>query len=282
MFFSKVSYTWEAMGACWEVLKENKNLLLFPLFSGIACFVILASFAIPIILTDAWRFPGGEEDPLMQVAYYGTLFLFYFCNYFVITFFNAAIIGAAIQHLRGREATFGSAMKAATIRLPQILGWALVSATVGLILRAIEERSEWVGQIVAGILGAVWTMTTFLVVPVLVVEGKGPIEAFGRSASLLKKTWGEQIIGNFSFGLIFLLLAIPGFIVFAIGIALGGAIGAIVAITAAVVYLIVLSLVQSALQSIFQAVLYVYARKGKAPRGFSREMLGEAAGPAPL
>lgn len=277
--FGKISYTWEAMGASWQVLKRNKKLLVFPLISGIACIIIFASFAIPIFLADAWQPPAQNAEPIQQVIYYGTLFAFYLCNYFVITFFNSAVVGAAVQELSGQEATLGSALKSATNRLPQIFGWSLVAATVGLILRAIEEHSERVGQFVTAILGAVWTATTFMVVPVLVVEGKGPIDAFKRSASLLTKTWGEQLVSNFSFGIIFLLLAIPGIILIVVGFALGGAIGGIVAISLAVIYFIVLSLVQTALQSIFQAVLYLYSERGEVPADFNGGMLRGAMDP---
>jgi len=261
-------------------LKRNKKLLLFPLFSGIACILILISFAVPMFLTDTWKPPARNAQPVEHVVYYAILFLFYFCNYFVITFFNSAVVGAAVQELSGHEPTFGSSMKSATLRLPQILGWSLLSATVGLILRAIEERVDWVGQIVVALLGAAWTMTTFLVVPVLVVEGKGPIDAFKTSASLLRETWGEQLISHFGFGIIFFLLAIPAFIVIVVGLAVGGAVGGIVAVVLAVLYLIVLSLVQSTLQGIFQAVLYLYAAHGETPAEFDRSTLKGAMGPA--
>lgn len=274
--FERISYTWEAMSSSWEVLKRNKSLMLFPLCSGIACLLILVSFAIPIFLADAWMPPADDAAPAEHVIYYGTLFLFYFCNYFVMTFFNAAVVGAAVQELAGQDATLGSAMKAATNRLPQIFGWAVVAASVGLILRIIEERSDRVGQFVAAILGTAWTITTFLVVPVIVVEGKGPIDAFKKSTSLLGETWGDQLVGNFGFGIIFFLLAIPAFILLIIGVMIGGAIGGIIAIIAAVIYLIVLSLAQSTMQAIFQAVLYYYAERGKAPAGFSKRMLRDA------
>lgn len=274
--FERISYTWQAMGSSWQVLKRNKKLLLFPLISGIACIAIFASFAIPLFMADAWRPPAQDAQAVDQVVYYGTMFAFYFCNYFVITFFNSAVVGAAVQELSGHEATFGSAMKSATNRLPQIFGWALVAATVGLILRAIEERSERVGQFVVAILGAVWTATTFLVVPVLVVEGKGPIDAFKRSTSLLRRTWGEQLVSNFSFGIIFFLLAIPGILLIVVGFMLGGAVGGFIAIALAVLYFIVLSLVQATLQAIFQAVLYLYSERGEIPRAFDSGMLNGA------
>jgi hypothetical protein len=152
----------------------------------------------------------------------------------------------------------------------------VVSATVGLILRIIEDRSDKIGQIVAGLLGMAWTVVSFLVVPILVIENKGPIVALKDSTALLKKTWGEQLVSNFSFGTIFFLLAMPAFVVVALGFYLGGAVAGIVCLGLAVIYLIALALVQSALQAIFQTALYLYARDGQVPEGFHAEVLENA------
>ena len=215
------------MSECWQVLKQDKSLLLFPLISGICCLLLLASFAIPIYTTGAWEPPGHDATTQRQVAYYGTLFAFYVCNYFIVVFFNAAIVACAAIRLGGGNPTIADGLRAAASRLPVIAGWALVSATVGLVLRIIEDRSEKVGQIVAGLLGMAWTIVSFLVVPILVVENKGPIAALKDSTALLKKTWGEQLVSNFSFGMIFFLLAIPAFGLILLGFYLAGAVALI-------------------------------------------------------
>ena len=200
----------------------------------------------------------------------------YLCNYFVVIFFNAGIIACATLRMSGGNPTIGDGFRAAAARLPAIAGWAVLSATVGLILRLIEDRSKWVGRIVAGLLGAAWTVVSFLVVPILVVENKSPITALQESTALVKKTWGEQVAGNFGFGLIFLLLALPAFAVIVLSIFSGNIAIMGGCIVLAVVYLIGLGLVQSALQSIFQAAVFLYARDGQVPEGFEAEVLGTA------
>jgi hypothetical protein len=269
----KLSHTWALMGASWRVLKEDKEILIFPLLSGICCLLVLASFAIPIISSGSWQLPEENATTEQQVMYYGTLFLFYFCNYFVIVFFNSAVIACAAIRMQGGDPTVGDGFRAAFARLPLIFGWALVSATVGLILRIIEDRSKTVGKIVAGLLGLAWTIVSFLVVPILVIEKKGPISALKESTLLLKKTWGEQLIGNFSFGFIFFLLNIPAIILIALGIFSGNVAILITCIILGVVFLIVVALIQSALQAIFQAAIYLYAREGEAPAGFEPDLL---------
>ncbi|MGB7746726.1 MAG: DUF6159 family protein [Verrucomicrobiia bacterium] len=268
----KITRTWSLMSECWQVLKQDKSLLVFPLISGICCLLLLASFAIPIYATGAWEPPGRDAATQRQVAYYGTLFAFYVCNYFIVVFFNAAIVACAAVRLGGGNPTIADGLRAAASRLPVIAGWALVSATVGLVLRIIEDRSDKIGRIVAGLLGMAWTIVSFLVVPILVVENKGPIAALKDSTALLKKTWGEQLASNFSFGMIFFLLAIPAFGPILLGIHLGG-VALMACIGVAVIYLIVLALIQSALQAIFQTALYLYARDGQVPEGFHAEVL---------
>jgi len=276
---NKIVRTWSMMGACWQILKKDKALLLFPFVSGFCCLALLASFAIPLWVTNNWQPPGSDAGSTRQATYYGVLFLFYLCNYFVIVFFNAAIIACATMRMSGGEPTVGDGFRAATSRLPVIAGWALISATVGLVLRLIEDRSAKVGRLVAALLGAAWTVVSFLVVPILVVENKNPFTALKESTMLLKKTWGTQVAGNFSFGAIFFLLLIPGVLMILLGV-FSGNIGLMAAaIGVAVIYFIVLSLIQSALQSIFQAAVFLYARDGRVPEGFQADLLDHAMAP---
>jgi hypothetical protein len=274
----KFSNTWSLMGASWRVLRKDKEILVFPLISGLCCLVVLASFAIPVIISGAWQTSGGDASTNGYVVRYVTLFLFYFCNYFVIVFFNAAIVACARIRMEGGDPTVSDGLRAATARLSLIAGWALISATVGMILRVIEDRSERLGQFVAGLLGMAWTVASFMVIPIMVIEEKGPVTALKDSTALLRKTWGEQLIGNFSFGLVFFLLGIPAVIFIVLGFATGSGVGMIVSIILAALYLIGLALIQSALQAIFQAALYLYARNGQVPPGFQAELLTNAMG----
>jgi Family of unknown function (DUF6159) len=267
--FARIAYTWRLMGASYEVLRRDKELVFFPLMSSVCCLLILASFAAPILLTRAWE--GAHLGPL----YYVVMFFFYFSNYFIITFFNAAIVGSAVVRLSGGEPTFGDGLRTATSRLPQILAWAALAATVGLVLRVIEERSEKIGRLVAGLMGAAWSLATFLVVPVLVVEQKGPIEALKKSTSLLRKTWGDQLVSGAAFGFIFFILALPGFGLLFVGF-LGGFKVGLAGLVVGLLYLLLLALVHSALQAVFEAAVYLYAEKGAAPELFGRELLSGA------
>ncbi|MGD8824244.1 MAG: DUF6159 family protein [Myxococcales bacterium] len=284
----KLSRTMSLMRASWEVLKQDKELLVFPLLSGILCMLVLASFALPVLGTVDWQAAGegmaasasqavGQSDaPLTaeRAVRMIWMFLFYVSSYFVIIFFNAGLVACAEIRMEGGDPTVGDGLRAAWHRVGAIAGWALIAGTVGMLLRATEERSSFMGRIVAGLLGMAWSMVSFLVVPILVIENEGPISALKRSTRMLKGTWGEQIIGNFSFGLIFLLLALPGIALLVTGFAAQS----VVVIVLAVLYLVVMALAQSALQGIFQAALYLYMRDGKPPQGFDSAELEASVG----
>jgi hypothetical protein len=251
-------------------------MLIFPLISGICCLLIMASFAIPTLLSGGWQTLGEETSTDNQVMYYLLLFAFYFCNYFVIVFFNSAIVSCATIRMRGGDPTVSDGLREAAARLPLIAGWALVAATIGIILRIIEDKSKGIGKIVAALLGIAWTLASFLVVPIMVIERINPLDALKKSASMFKKTWGEQIIGNFSFGLVFFVLGIPAFFLIFLGIAAGSVAMLITLSVLAATYLIILALVQSTLQTIFQTALYLYAKDGQAPEGFKEDLLNNS------
>jgi hypothetical protein len=280
--FGKISYTWSVMGESMRILRKDKEMLLFPLLSGIACLLVTASFAIPIFMGHG--FQSETDQSSGNALYYVVGFLFYFCTYFIITFFNAALIACAVKRLRGGDPTFSEGISEALARVHLIFGWALLAATVGMILRIIQDRGGKLGQFIAGLLGFAWTLLSYLAVPVLVVENKGPFAALKESASLLRKTWGEQLIGNFSFGGLFFLINLPAIAALFIGFFLitakaTAALGVVV-MAGGILYLLIASLVQTALQAIFQAAVYLFAADPQALEGgFEPQLVSQAISP---
>src|SRR5271166_218438 len=165
------------------ILLKNRSLLLFPLISALAALLVLVSFAWPSggMRALTTLVPDGKA---FTNSHYAAYFLFYLCEYFVVFFFNTALVGAVMRQLDGEEATFTDGLRIAASKLYTIFGYALISATVGVVLQAIEERSGWLGRIVASLLGTTWTLATYFVVPVLAANDVGPIEAVKESAQL--------------------------------------------------------------------------------------------------
>jgi hypothetical protein len=279
--FERIAASYALAVSSFKVLLQDKKLIIFPILSGLGCLLVVASFALPFVAHPQWLDFQNNQANNGQVPWwtYVVAFAFYFCNYFVITFCNAALISCALIRFNGGEPTIGDGLSAAVSRLPQILAWALVSATVGLILKAIENSNEKFGRFISSILGTAWTVMTFFVVPVLVVEKVGPIDAVKRSIAVLKKTWGEALVGRFGMGLFLFLLALPAVLLVFAGIALlAGALKAVgvVLLVLAVLYFLLYAAVSSAVQGIFVGALYQYAAHGAVPSGFDQSYLDSA------
>ncbi len=284
MFFDRIGKSWELVKASYAVLRSDRELLLFPIMSLLGTIVVMIVFAIPLFasgLMEAISGGSGELTQAQQIMGLVIGFLFYFTMYTVIIFSNVALVGAAMMRLRGENPTLQDGFRIAGARINAILGYAAISATIGMILQAIRDEDNIVSQILAGILSTAWNLIVFLVIPILVVENVGPIEAIKRSGNLLKKTWGEQVIGTFSISLIFMLITIAavfvlGLPIYAIASATGS--GIVMGLGIAIIVLIVMgiNLVGSALNGIFQAALYRYATEGNAGEFFPEGMVAGA------
>jgi len=271
--FEKLSRSWELVKASAAVLRSDKELMLFPVISGIATLIVLATFLLPMFALRIFADGIGVGG-----AIFG--FLFYFCQYIVIIFFNCALVGAAMIRLDGGDPTLRDGFAAAKSRLPAIFGYAAISATVGVLLQALKNRdNNFIVRLLGSGLGAAWTLATFLVVPVLVSRDIGPIDALKQSVELLKRTWGENAIGNIGIGAAFGLITFAvvlvgvGLVVLAAqaSIALAIAVGIVFAIG-----VLLLGIYQAALSGIYSAVLYRYAMSHETPPAFQGVALSQA------
>ena len=284
--WDRIQNGWALMGSSWEVLKHDKEIMVFPLLSGIFTILVMATFALPLLGDEdlqslfseqgAQAMQDGEIPPHVQVKFYAVLFAFYCISYFIITFFNSAIVACAVWRMSGRDPTVGFGLQAAFERIHLIAGWALLAATVGLIIKIIESRSKNIGKWIAGFAGLAWTVASALAIPVLVIEKKGPIHAPKDSAAMIRKTWGEGLTAMFSFGLIFGLLLIPAILLIVLAILSGNTPLIVTVIPIVIVYIILLKLAESALEVIFLTALYGYARKGHVVPGFSETTISNA------
>ncbi|MBT8336479.1 MAG: hypothetical protein KJO11_07740 [Gemmatimonadetes bacterium] len=280
------SNSWSLVKASAHVLKLDKELLVFPLLSGVATVLVALSFIAPFALTGAWETFAGEGGSYLG---YVVGFLFYMVQYTVIFFFNSALVGAAMIRLEGGDPTVSDGMSIAMDRIGTILGYAALSATVGMVLRFVSERVGFIGRIVVGFVGIGWTVATYLAVPILVSRDVGPIDAVKESAALFKRTWGEQMVASFGIGWAVFLMGVSWTLAFALILVgatqLGAGAAVILPIVAAgVMGYVLLGLIASALQGIYTAALYRHASGGhvegfdahmlegafRAPRGFGR------------
>ena len=262
--FDKFSRSWDLVKASASVLRSDKELMLFPVISGAVTLVVLATFLLPAfalrIFADGFGLGG---------VVFG--FLFYFVQYAVMIFFNCALVGAAMIRLDGGDPTLADGFNAAKARIPSILGYAAIAATVGVLLQGLKQKDNFLVRLMGSVLGAAWTLATFLVVPVLVSRDIGPVDALKQSVALLKRTWGENAVGQVgigaAFGLITTAVAVVGVGLAVLAAQVSFALAIVVGALALLAVLLV-GVYQAALSGIYSAALYRYAVSHEAPEAF--------------
>lgn len=274
--FDRIKRSFALVQASIQVLRQDNRLLLFPILSAIALVLVIVAFALPV-------FGLASIDGIGEGGLYSAAFLFYVVQYFVIFYFNAALVGAVMIRLDGGTPTLGDGLRIANSRFGALLGYAVISATVGVILRVIQERLGFVGRFVVAVIGAGWAVATFMVVPVIVVRDTGAVGAISESTALLKRTWGENVVGQVglgvAFGVIYFglataasLLALP------LLATVHAASPAAFVLFAALVVLVFLAciLFHATLSGIYSAVLYRYASDGNGTPGFDQAVLASS------
>ncbi len=269
--------SWMLAKASANVLKSDKELVLLPVFSMLATLATVATFALPIWATRTETVNDfNQTSTSLGPVGYVLLFLLYVVLAYITIFFNTAIITAADERLRGGDPDLASALRGATSRAGAILPWAIVSATVSMVIRAAEQRAGILGRIVIGLVGMAWAVITFMVLPVIVFEKLTVGKAVKRSAELFKSTWGENLIGNGGIGIVSFLAVLAGVPVLLLCLATRFAPTMVFGIILFVLWVLVVTAVSTALTGIYQVALYRFATDGHAPDAFAGADLGGA------
>jgi hypothetical protein len=280
----KFSRSWELAKQSFAIIRSDKQLMLFPVISAVACLIVTAIIAtggtlmmMPAIASAAAS--GERFNPNQSPVFLLGMFALYVANYFVMVFFNVALVGVANSRLMGGTWTFRDGLELAWARKGTIFQWALVAATVGMILRTLEERMGLLGRLIMRLIGVAWALACYFVVPVLAFEDLSPFEAVKRSSKLFRDTWGEKVIGGFSLSLVSLVLMLPGIGLFFVAMILGGIKGLIIGFVFMVLYLLMLSVFMSAVGGVFNAALYRYACFKQVPPAFDHDLIASAWAP---
>lgn len=270
----RLKNSWELAKISWGVLRSDKALAVFPLLSAIAGLVVVGVVAGLVALTGVDSSNGG--------ALKGIGYVFIVAGYvvlaFVATYFLGALVHGANEALEGRRAGVGECFDAANAKLHRILPWAVVQATVSMIIQVLENQ-RLIGQIVAALIGGAWAVLTFLTVPIIMLEDLGPINALKRSGHLLRSSWGENVFAQAGFGIFALIAILPAAALFGIGVATGSIVVTVAFGAVAVAWAVVVQLTVSALSGIYRTALYRFAVDGTAPPAFAGADLEHAFGP---
>lgn len=266
----RFSRSWKMFTASWRVLRSRKELAVFPVLSGAAGLLAVIVFLTPAVFTVDF---GGDGGP--TAGTYVLLVAFYLVSAYVAIFFNAALVSQAHIALKGGDPSVAGGLRAAGAMAGRLVPWALLSATVSLILRMIEERLGFLGRIIAGLIGMAWQLVTYLVLPVMVLEEAPTKPAVKRSAEMFRNTWGENVLGNVGIGAVGFLLFLPVVALVVLGSVAGGAL-AWVLFALAVLWFLAAIVVTSALSGIYQTALYHYAASRDVPQEFAGIDFGHA------
>jgi len=263
----------------WNVLQKDRELALLPVLSVLLTLIVITVFVVPGLLAVEW---GGSEqstiseEPAIPALSY-LLFLLGAAGAAIVNvFFVGALVAGAHERLSGGDPTVRSSIARAYERIPGLVPWALLSFTVVNILRALRERLGNLGNIVFGTIEVGFDVAAFLTIPAIVIDNKGPIDGFKTSASLLRRTWGENLAARVGFGLLGFVAVLPAALLIAFVSATGSAVVTVVGVAVVVVYVGVVFAIISAMSGIFQAALYLYATTGTAPAGFENAELGSS------
>lgn len=274
----RISRGWALTKQSWEVLTRDRSLVIFPILSTVFAILAVIAIWVPALLIGG-VFEDRQVDQQNPVYWVAGVAMAYVST-FIAIFFNVALATCAARSMRGEDTRVGEGISAAANRIGPILGWSFVTTTVGLILRAIEDRVPFAGKIVVWLAGAAWAVATFFVVPVVALEGTGPLDSLKRSAAVVKARWGEGATGAATIGVVTFIVSFAIAVVGGVGFSvLAGAglpllAGAFVAL--AVAAILVVSFISSALSQIFRVAVYQYAVSGAAPGGFDGRLLQAA------
>lgn len=297
---NKLQRSWILFKCSVSIVLQNKKLLVFPILSFIFTMLILGFVIMPVAFQPTghsfshgahWKavvdtlvvakstaaHPGREDVTLKPVAV-GIGIGIYMVSMFLATFFNVAFFHQILQALRGNAVSVQAGLRFAISKLSAIAMWSLFAGVVGLIIKTLEERLDLIGRIIMKFVGTAWSVASVFVIPVLIVEPSiNPVSVLRKSASTLKKTWGESLAG-------YLGLQFGGFLVLFISILfLGGAIAASMALNnfwillvAAVLWifaLIAFAYLTSVASQVYRCALFVYASEGTIPQPYNSELL---------
>jgi hypothetical protein len=268
---SRIKRGWALTKKSWGLLNEHRELVRFPLYGAVATTVLAIVFLGPgLYLLD--KDSLGGAIPLLVIGVYVLSVVGFY--------FSVGLAAAADMIFRGQaNVAVSDGLEVARERFSQICGWAAISTAISVLMGLLENQGGIFGEIAARLVGLAWSLVTFLAVPVIAIEGTGPVETLKRSASIFRQRWGQQISGNIAIGAaIFLIGVLPAAILILAGVALWSSasfLGALLVVIGALI-LAVAMLISRALSGIFGVALYRYAVDGQAVGGFTSEELESA------
>jgi hypothetical protein len=318
----KLESTWKLVRQSFAVLMQEKRLLFFPVVTSILTIFILLFFMAPIAFQPTghsylqqghWeavaesmlqgelpRIDSGEPAPgtaprwagkdlELDTWFLGYLTVLYLVSMFLLTFFNTAFFNEIINALNGRQVSIVGGLRFALTKLKPIAMWSLLAGVVGIVIQKLEQYFGFFGRWIVGLIGVVWSVASVFAVPVLIreEESANPFEVLKKSALLIRRRWGEGLIGYVGIRAAGAVLALGLIVAFSVllvvlGLAAGSYLPSIlvpllvVVIGTWLIATILVAYFENVLNRVFQCALYVYAAEGVIPGPFDQALLDAA------
>ena len=278
---TRIQTSWQLLQRSFEVLRSSPRLMLFPVVSTACALALAVFFLLPIALLAWSAWPHQDWQALgnrLNGAFYAYGIAIYLVSLLIATFFNVAFYHEIMRALAGDPVSLGGGLRFAVGKLKAIVMWTLLAGTIGLVIRAIEDRLGWIGKIVMGLVGLAWSVAAVFAIPVLIRhEDSNPVAVLRDSAGTLKRTWGETLVGFAGIqlgGVAFVIAAMFFGLSLLLGALVFKSMGLVIAF--AVFWLLVLMaaafLIHMA-EHVYKCALYVYASEGVIPGPFTAELM---------
>lgn len=277
-----------------SVLEAEKSLAAYPVLAALTMvlttlFVLALCYAVLAVNPEIAQYlenaaQTDHQDAALPSWMLGSVFaglyFYLFLMYVIIYFFMTGLAGAALMRLEGKDPTLGDGLRISSDRIGVIIGFSLIAATIGLLLSLLRNRNNTSGRILAMFGGIAWNVASFLVIPVIAARKVGPIDALKESATLLKKSWGEQLIGSAGLGLIF------GLMMVGVLLGTGGLINVVTELNSpqllfilfglGAILLATLAILSSTLNAIYRVAVFRYAATGEIAGPFQKDLIAGA------
>lgn len=306
----KFKSTWELVRQSFAVLMQEKKLLFFPVVTSFLTIFIFLFFIAPIpfqptghsylepehweavadsiLRADLSQVESGEVLQL-DTWFLGYLAVLYLVSMFLLTFFNTAFFNEIIHALNRRPVSIAGGLRFALTKLKPIALWSLLAGVVGIVIQRLEHYFGFFSRWVVGWIGIVWSVASVFVVPVLIreEESANPFELLKKSALLIRRRWGEGLIGYVGIRAAGAVLALSLIMVFGLLFVVVGLLMAwyvpsllipfvVILIGTSLLATILVAYFENVLNRVFQCALYIYAAEGVVPGPFDQALLDAA------
>ncbi len=249
-----------------DILGSHKGLLWLPMISGLIGFIL---FLILVLV-----FKGLDMNAkIIEFSNIGLIVLYYSIIMFTITYSNFVMASAVIDIFEGKYKGIRNAMKRVRSVLPQIIVFALLDVVLTIVFLLIKSRFRKKDMALDMYRsGFNWNKSRSFLIPIVLYEGVGPIQAYKRAFILFFKKLGVRTLGRVTVGVTIILYIVGGLIIsyLLIKLFISFKFVPILVIILFVLYLSFVFVYATTLQSILSVVLYRYATGKKIPENIKK------------